>query len=191
MLALPPHAAAYLFHTKAGVRNLLLCKLSLYSRLFPSWFHFKSRTSQRKVNSSDHTIRKVKFLSKNSILTKPQHFHEFFTQFFFWQFFSWNQSCQQLKSPKPKHFHEFLTPEKSTIFSGNQSWFFGQKMKISNSVAKWDRFNFKEKTKIQKTYRLVQKPQHWLQIYAREIPIFVAVLLHPKSEHRVHVRIHP
>ena len=29
------------------------------------------------------TIRKVKFLSKNSILTKPQHFHEFFTQIFF------------------------------------------------------------------------------------------------------------
>ena len=27
-----------------------------------------------------HTIRKVKFLSNNSILTKPQHFHEFFTQ---------------------------------------------------------------------------------------------------------------
>ena len=30
-----------------------------------------------------HTILKVKFLSKNSILTKKQHFHEFFTQFFF------------------------------------------------------------------------------------------------------------
>ena len=30
-----------------------------------------------------HTIRKVKFLSKNSILTKPQHFHEFFKKFFF------------------------------------------------------------------------------------------------------------
>ena len=30
---------------------------------------------------SFHTIRKVKFLSKNSILTKPQHFHEFFTIF--------------------------------------------------------------------------------------------------------------
>ena len=29
-----------------------------------------------------HTILKVKFLSKNSILTKPQHFHELFTQFF-------------------------------------------------------------------------------------------------------------
>ena len=33
--------------------------------------------------SALHTIRKVKFLSKNSILTKPQKFHEFFTQFFF------------------------------------------------------------------------------------------------------------
>ena len=32
---------------------------------------------------ASHTIRKVKFLSKNSVLTKPQHFHEFFTQIFF------------------------------------------------------------------------------------------------------------
>ena len=31
----------------------------------------------------DHTIQKVKFLSKNSILTKLQHFHEFFNQIFF------------------------------------------------------------------------------------------------------------
>ena len=52
----------------------------------------------------EHTIRKVKFLS------------------------------QQLKSPNPQHFHEFFTPKNSTIFSGNQSWIFGQKMKISNSV---------------------------------------------------------
>ena len=33
-----------------------------------------------------HTIRKVKFLSKNSILTKHQDFHEFFTQIFFENF---------------------------------------------------------------------------------------------------------
>ena len=85
-------------------------------------------------SADQHTILKVNFLSKNSISTKPQNFHEFFTQFFFWQFFSWNQSCQQLKSPKPQHFHEFFHPKKSTIFSGNQSWIFGQKMKISNSV---------------------------------------------------------
>ena len=30
-----------------------------------------------------HTILKVKFLSKNSILTKPQHFYEIFAQNFF------------------------------------------------------------------------------------------------------------
>ena len=70
-----------------------------------------------------HTIRKFKFLTKN------QHFHRFtsFSPTFFWQFFSRNQSCQQLKGPKPQHFHEFFTKE-------NQSWIFGQKMKISNSV---------------------------------------------------------
>ena len=58
-----------------------------------------------------NTITKIEFLSKNSILTKPQHFHEFFPQIF-WQFFSWNQSCQQLKRPNPQHFHEFFTPKK-------------------------------------------------------------------------------
>ena len=65
----------------------------------------------------EHTIRKVRFLSRNSILTKPQHFHELFTQIFFWQFFSWNPSCQQLKSPKPQHFHEF-SPKKIDNFLG-------------------------------------------------------------------------
>ena len=30
----------------------------------------------------EHTIRKVKFLSKYSILTKPQNLHEFFTKIF-------------------------------------------------------------------------------------------------------------
>ena len=35
------------------------------------------------LDLSSHTLRKVKFLSKNSILTNPQHFHEFFTQIFF------------------------------------------------------------------------------------------------------------
>ena len=33
------------------------------------------------------TIRKVKFLSKNSVLTQPQHIHEFFNQIFFDNFF--------------------------------------------------------------------------------------------------------
>ena len=94
--------------------------------LVPQW--------PKKTTPPLHTILKVKFVFKNLILTKSQHFHEFFIQKFFGQFFSWNESCQQLKSPKPQHFHEFFTPKKSTIFTGNQSWIFGQKMKISNSV---------------------------------------------------------
>ena len=39
-----------------------------------------------------------------------------FSHNFFWQFFSLNQSCQQLKSPKPQHFHEFFT-QKDRQFS--------------------------------------------------------------------------
>ena len=86
------------------------------------------------VRFTMHTIRKVKFLSKNSILTNPPTFSQVFHPIFFGQFFSWNQSCQQLESPKPQHFRDFFTQKKSTIISGNQSWTFGQKMKISNSV---------------------------------------------------------
>ena len=78
-------------------------------------------------------FEKSNFCPKIQFWQQSQHFPEFFTQIF-WQFFSWNQSCQQLKSPKPQHFHEFFTPKKSTIFSENQSWIFGQQMKISNSV---------------------------------------------------------
>ena len=33
----------------------------------------------------------------------------------FWQFFTWNQSCQQLKSAKPQHFHKFFTLGKSKL----------------------------------------------------------------------------
>ena len=58
-----------------------------------------------------------------------------FSPKFFWQFFSWNQSCQQLKSPKPQHFHEFSPKTIRQFFLGKQSWIFGQKMKISNSVS--------------------------------------------------------
>ena len=105
-----------------------------------------------------HIIRKVKFLSKNSILTKPKHFHEFFIQFFFLTiflvksklstakmsktttfsrvfhpfffdiFFSWNQSCQQLKSPKPQHFREFFTPKNRQ---------FSRKIKVEFLDKKW------------------------------------------------------
>ena len=47
---------------------------------------------------------------------KASTFSRVFTQFFFRQFFSWNQSCQQLKSPKPQQLHEFFT-QKNRQFS--------------------------------------------------------------------------
>ena len=58
-----------------------------------------------------HTIRKVKFLSKNSILTKPQHFHEFFTQFFLTIFLvkSKLSTTKKCKSPTfSQVFHQFF-----------------------------------------------------------------------------------
>ena len=59
-----------------------------------------------------HTIRKSNFCPKIQFWQNPN----IFTKIFFWQFFSWNQSCQQLKSPKPQHFHEFFT-QKDRQFS--------------------------------------------------------------------------
>ena len=80
---------------------------------------FKSRPNPKCWTPFFHSVSKL--------LYKVSFSH--FIPFFFWQFFSWNQSCQQLKRPKPQHFHEFFT-QKSIIFSGNQSWIFGQKWRF-------------------------------------------------------------
>ena len=53
---------------------------------------------------------KIQFWQKPNIFTS-------FSPTFFGQFFSWNQSCQELKSPKPQHFHEFFTHKKNPQFS--------------------------------------------------------------------------
>ena len=66
---------------------------------------------------------KIQFWQNSNIFTS------FFHPNFFWQFFSWNQSCQQLKSAKPQHFHEFSPKTIRQFFSGIQS-----RMTISNSV---------------------------------------------------------
>ena len=47
--------------------------------------------------------------SKRQIFVQKFNIFTSFSPKFFWQFFSWNQSCQQLKLPKPQHFHEFFT----------------------------------------------------------------------------------
>ena len=109
------------------------CISHLYKCVFDALTFHVQKLTQGTISK-----RKVKFLSKKSILTKLYNFlgksklsttkkcktttfSRVFHPNFFRQFFSWNQSCQQLKSPKPQHFHEFFPPKKSTIFSGNQS----------------------------------------------------------------------
>ena len=88
-------------------------------------------------NSDYSTLfEKSNFCPKIQFWPKTPTFSRVFRPNCFWQFFSWNQSCQQLKSSKPQHFHEFFTQKNRQFFSGNQSWIFGQKMKIWNSVWK-------------------------------------------------------
>ena len=60
-----------------------------------------------------------------------------FTSFspkFFLTIFLVKSKLSTAKKPKTTTFSRVFHPKKSTIFSGNQSWIFGQKMKISNSV---------------------------------------------------------
>ena len=80
--------------------------------------HATHTPQTRHTHDPHHTILKVNFLSKNSILTNPNIFTSFSPNFFFLQFFSLTQRCQKLKSPKPKHFHEFFSPQKIDNFLG-------------------------------------------------------------------------
>ena len=62
-----------------------------------------------------HTIGKVKFLSKNSILTTPQHFHEFLTIFLV------KSKLSTAKKPKTTTFSvftSFFTQKKIDNFLG-------------------------------------------------------------------------
>ena len=107
-------------HCVIGIRCAHFFLLLFKTYLTPE-LHAKS--------SAIHTIRKVNFLSKNSILTNPQHFHEFFIPIYLVKL-----KLSTVKKSKTTTFSRVFHPPKSAIFSGNQSWIFGQKMKISNSV---------------------------------------------------------
>ena len=61
-------------------------------------------------------FKKSNFCPKIQFWQNPNILTSFSPNFFFWQFFWWNQSCQQLKSPKSQHFHEFFT-QKNRQFS--------------------------------------------------------------------------
>ena len=65
-----------------------------------------------------HTIQKVKFLSKNSILTKPQHVHEFFTQIFL-TIFLVKSKLSTAKKYKTTTFLRVFHPKKNRKFKLN------------------------------------------------------------------------
>ena len=99
-----------------------------------SSFAMKYTTKTREIQSHYCTLFEIFiFCPKIQFWQNPNIFPSFSPKFFFFIFFSWNQSFQQLIIPKPQHFFEFFIPKNSTIFSGNQSWIFGQKMMILNS----------------------------------------------------------
>ena len=73
------------------------------------------------------------FCPKIQFWQKTQHFHKFFTQIFL-TIFLVKSKLSTAKKSKTTTFSRVFHPKKSTIFSENQSWIFGQKIKISNSV---------------------------------------------------------
>ena len=75
----------------------------------------KQRNIQNRVFLLEANKNKSKFCPKIQFWQNPNIFTSFSPKFF-WQFFSWNQSCHQLKSPKPQHSHEFFA-QKNRQFS--------------------------------------------------------------------------
>jgi len=72
---------------------------------------------ERALRKVRHTIRKVKFLSRNSMLTKPEHFHEFFTQIFL-TIFPVKSKLSTAEKSKTTTISRVFYPKKSTIFLG-------------------------------------------------------------------------
>ena len=64
-----------------------------------------------------HTIRKVKFLSKNSILIKPRHFHEFLPNKFL-TIFLVKSKLSTVKKSKTTTFSRVFLPQKIDNFLG-------------------------------------------------------------------------
>ena len=73
---------------------------------------------------------KIQFWQNSNIFTS-------FSPNFFLTIFLVKSKLSTAKKSKTTTFSRVFHPQKSTIFSGNQSWIFGQKMKISNSVTVW------------------------------------------------------
>ena len=107
-LTLLPLMAAY-------VRPMLASTLCTLRLLF-HWFHFETFSwyfaPKVKSNYSFVSENEFEYCTERTLFEKSN----FCPTIQFWQnpniftqFFSWNLSCQELRSPKPQHFHEFFT----------------------------------------------------------------------------------
>ena len=84
-------------------------KYILFSGLLCFWFCHPDHRMFSKIEFILTHYSKSQIFVQKFNFDKTPTFSRVFHPNFFWQFFSWNQSCQQLKSPKPQHFHEFFT----------------------------------------------------------------------------------
>ena len=68
----------------------------------------KDHAGDKKVYTPGTHYYKSQIFVQKFNFDKTPTLSRVFHPIFFWQFFSWNQSWQQLKSPKPQHFYEFF-----------------------------------------------------------------------------------
>ena len=111
----------------SGGQSCLFLLLTLFAHLI---FMYEIQDLLFRVvhKITDYRFRVTSHYSKSQIFVQKFNFNKIpiFSPKFFWQFFSWNQSCHQLKSPKPQHFHEFFTQKNRQISREIKKWsYFG------------------------------------------------------------------
>ena len=139
---LPPHGGRWTSSTIAppGLRSGGVCSFSswvfqLTGKLLFSLYPLTDYW----LNSFYEICQKITLFEKSNFCPKIQFWQlpNIFTSFsskFFLTIFLVKSKLSTAKKSKTKTFSRVLHPKISTIFFENQSWIFGQKMKISNSV---------------------------------------------------------
>ena len=117
---------------------IIMAFIKKYHQILFRWM--TSRTTFTKVSHvckiimcCNTLLEKSNFCPKIQFWQNPNIFTSFSPKFFL-AIFLVNSKLSTAKNSKTTTFSRGFHPKKSPIFSGNQSWIFGQKMKISNSV---------------------------------------------------------
>ena len=133
-------------HHWLGKKRLLQREKRGFLEVLPFWQWLTTfqvlLTLLTNFHLSFHTILKVELLSQNSILTKPRHFHEFFTQIFLTIFLVKSKLSTAKKS-------------KTTTFSRvfhSKNRQFSREIKVEFLDKKW-RFLKKNETYLEKRHK--------------------------------------